>query len=55
MLPWIRGWEGGTCEVLEPIDLREKVIGELRRQMRGYGIGDSAEEDRQQRFNDIFG
>jgi predicted DNA-binding transcriptional regulator YafY len=55
MLPWIRGWEGGTCEVLEPIELREKVIGEVRRQMRVYHIDDSTEDDRQQRFNDIFG
>lgn len=37
MLPWIRGWEGGTCEVLEPQALREKVVGEIRRQMHIYG------------------
>lgn len=36
MLPWIRGW-GADCEVLEPTDLRAKIKGELRRQMRMYG------------------
>jgi len=30
MLPWIRGW-GADCEVLEPIELREKVADEARR------------------------
>ncbi|MDZ4719410.1 MAG: WYL domain-containing protein [Roseiflexaceae bacterium] len=55
MLPWIRGWHGGTCEVLEPIELREKIIGELRRQMRVYGVADADMHDRQQRFDDIFG
>jgi CRISPR-associated endonuclease/helicase Cas3 len=54
MLPWIRGW-GADCEVLEPQDLREKMQGELRRQMRVYGIGDTDASDRQQRFDDIFG
>jgi len=38
MLPWIRGW-GADCEVLGPQELREKMIGEVRRQMRMYGIG----------------
>jgi predicted DNA-binding transcriptional regulator YafY len=37
MLPWIRGW-GAACEVLEPAELREQLIGEIRRQMRVYGI-----------------
>jgi len=55
MLPWIRGWEGGSCEVLEPQELRERLIGELRRQMHGYGIGDTDSKDRQKRFDDIFG
>jgi len=54
MLPWIRGW-GADCEVLEPQELREKMIGELRRQMRVYGIADTDASDRQQRFDDIFG
>jgi CRISPR-associated endonuclease/helicase Cas3 len=38
MLPWIRGW-GSDCEVLEPRELREQVMGDVRRQMRTYGIG----------------
>lgn len=54
MLPWIRGW-GADCEVLEPQDLREKLMGEVRRQMRVYGIGETNVADRQQRFDDIFG
>ncbi|MFP4440162.1 MAG: helix-turn-helix transcriptional regulator [Chloroflexaceae bacterium] len=54
MLPWIRGW-GADCEVLEPEDLREKVKGEVRRQMRMYGIADTDANNRQQRFDDIFG
>ncbi|KAB8141441.1 WYL domain-containing protein [Chloroflexia bacterium SDU3-3] len=37
MLPWIRGW-GAACEVIEPRGLREQQIGELRRQMRMYGL-----------------
>lgn len=54
MLPWIRGW-GADCEVLEPSDLREKVIGELRRQSRVYGLSDSSTTERRQRFDEIFG
>lgn len=53
MLPWIRGW-GGDCEVLEPTELREQVMGEVRRQMRMYGINETDSDDRSQRFNDIF-
>ncbi|GAB4430040.1 MAG: hypothetical protein OHK0015_14720 [Chloroflexi bacterium OHK40] len=37
MLPWIRGW-GADCEVLEPQELRERVIGDLRRQNALYQI-----------------
>ena len=54
MLPWVRGW-GAECEVLEPQELRDKVMGEVRRHMRVYGISDSSNSDRQQRFDDIFG
>jgi hypothetical protein len=54
MLPWIRGWDGGTCEVLEPIELREKLIGELRRQMRMYGVG-ATERHTDEPDNDLFG
>lgn len=37
MLPWIRGW-GADCEVLAPQELREQAMGDVRRQMRMYGI-----------------
>lgn len=43
MLPWIRGW-GADCEVLEPQELREHVMGELRRQTALYGL-DTAGRD----------
>lgn len=42
MLHWIRGW-GADCEVLEPQGLRQKLIGEVRRQMRMYGIGQQSD------------
>lgn len=54
MLPWIRGW-GADCEILAPAELREQVLGEIRRQMRVYGIGEPNFADRQRRFDDIFG
>lgn len=34
--PWIRGW-GAHCEVLEPSDLRDEMIGEARRIAETYG------------------
>ena len=36
MLPWIRGW-GADVEVLEPEDLRERMVGEARRLAEAYG------------------
>lgn len=54
MLPWIRGW-GAACEVVGPEELRDKAIGELRRQLRMYGVSDADSTDRRQRFDDIFG
>lgn len=54
MLPWIRGW-GADCEVLEPVELRRAVQGEVRRLMRLYSITESSSDDRNRRFNDIFG
>ena len=36
MLPWIRGW-GADVEVLEPIELRETLMGEARALARQYG------------------
>jgi predicted DNA-binding transcriptional regulator YafY len=55
MLPWIRGWEGGTCEVLKPQELREIVMGEAARLARLYGHDKRELTDRQQAFKDIFG
>jgi CRISPR-associated endonuclease/helicase Cas3 len=43
MLPWIRGW-GADCEVVEPKELREALIGETRRMARVYGVA-AANED----------
>jgi predicted DNA-binding transcriptional regulator YafY len=54
MLPWIRSW-AAQVEVLEPQDLRDQHIGELRRQLRMYGIVETPTENRDQRFGDIFG
>lgn len=34
---WIRGW-GPDCEVLEPQDLRDKMIEDIRRSARTYGL-----------------
>jgi CRISPR-associated endonuclease/helicase Cas3 len=36
MLPWIRGW-GADCEVLEPKELRETVMGEAKAIAEKYG------------------
>jgi len=54
IMPWIRGW-GADCEVLEPQEVREQIIGEVRRLMGCYGISETDVSDRQRRFNDIFG
>lgn len=36
MLPWIRGW-GADCEVVEPHDLRETLMGEAKMMAENYG------------------
>lgn len=36
MLPWIRGW-GADAEVMEPRELRERMVGETRRLAETYG------------------
>lgn len=38
MQPWVRGW-GAEVEVLEPLELREAVRGEVERLVKVYGIG----------------
>lgn len=55
---WIRGW-GSDCEVLAPVDLRDKIIQDARRTVRLYGItakdqgaSDVLDEDL---FQDFFG
>lgn len=53
--PWIRTW-GAACEVLEPTQLRDELIGEARRLAHLYGWHTTT--DRQYdhgRFKDIFG
>lgn len=36
MLPWVRGW-GADCEVLEPKELRETLMGEAKAMAERYG------------------
>ena len=36
MFPWIRGW-GADCEVLEPLALRETLMGEVKLLAENYG------------------
>jgi predicted DNA-binding transcriptional regulator YafY len=51
--PWIRTW-GANCEVLEPAELREEMIGETRQLMRLYDLQSTA-PDKHSKFSDIFG
>lgn len=37
MIPWIRSWGSGVV-VLEPEDLRQRMIWSLQRQLRAYGL-----------------
>ncbi len=54
--PWIRAW-GANCEVLEPVDLRDEMIGEARRlaYLYGWRTARSSDGDVHSRFGDIFG
>jgi CRISPR-associated endonuclease/helicase Cas3 len=36
MLPWVRGW-GADVEVLEPVEMRETMMGEARMMAESYG------------------
>lgn len=61
MLPWIRGW-GSECEVLEPRELRETLMGESRKLASLYGwqtfrgVAESIEKPSlTQTFQDFFG
>ncbi len=53
--PWIRTW-GANCEVLEPPELRDEMIGEARRLALLYGWHTSTDRQHDHsRFKDIFG
>lgn len=55
---WIRGW-GSDCEVLAPEKLRDKIVDDVRRSARMYGIAfkESAPSDvlDEDLFNKFFG
>ena len=59
MLPWVRGW-GADAEMLEPGEVRERMMGEARRLAGMYGweagrsVGKPGTPDHE-RFGDIFG
>jgi predicted DNA-binding transcriptional regulator YafY len=53
--PWIRAW-GANCEVVEPPDLRDEMMGEARRLAHLYGWRTARSEGvDHSRFQDIFG
>lgn len=59
MLPWIRGW-GADCEVVEPRELRETMIGEAKEIAERYGwqvqrSNRAPEVSLLDSFNDFFG
>lgn len=51
MLPWIRAW-GAACEVIEPQELRDLLIGDLQRQVRMYGIFEAVRGEYRRRFDE---
>lgn len=51
--PWIRTW-GSTCEVIEPLELRQEIKGQIRQLMAVYDI-DGCTEDDHSMFGEIFG
>jgi predicted DNA-binding transcriptional regulator YafY len=61
MEPWVRGW-GAEVEVLEPVEMRNQLIGEARRLASLYGwsvhrgpLKDESKPDVAQTFRDFFG
>ncbi|NDJ78008.1 MAG: WYL domain-containing transcriptional regulator [Chloroflexi bacterium] len=52
--PWIRSW-GADCEVLEPVELRNEMIGETRALMRLYRIEAKTDTVDHSRFDDMWG
>ncbi len=54
MLPWIRGW-GADVEALEPIELRETLMGEARALAMLYGWQVGRSSDSRSVLDDFFG
>ncbi len=55
MLPWVRGW-GADCEVLEPKELRETLMGEAKAIADKYGWFVSSEQGgKSTTLDDFFG
>lgn len=55
MLPWIRGW-GADCEVLEPKELKETLMGEAKAMAERYGWFVSLQSSgRSSTLDDFFG
>ena len=55
MVPWIRGW-GADCEVLEPEELRETMMGEVKALAEKYGwFISSKPSGKSSTLDDFFG
>ena len=55
LLPWIRGW-GADCEVLEPKELRETLMGEAKAMAERYGwFVHSKSSGKASTLDDFFG
>ncbi len=55
MIPWIRGW-GADCEVVEPKELRETLMGESKAMAEKYGwFVSSKPSDKSSTLDDFFG
>lgn len=56
MLWWIRGW-GADCEVLQPRELRESLMGDAKAaaEMYGWFVSSQASSDRSSTLDDFFG
>ena len=53
MLPWIRGW-GADVDVLEPIELRETLMGETKAMAEQYGWYVSSQREKTPSVLDDF-
>lgn len=55
MIPWIRAW-GADCEVLQPRELRETMMGETKAMAERYGwFTSSKREEKSSTLKDFFG